>query len=101
MHFMKPNRNETIKYRFLILLLITALLLLACFITLLINFSRNKSMFYLIFIILSIYSILIFFYGIICDSKIVNYSIKYNVKIIYLLFFIVNIILLMLSFFVL
>ena len=98
---MKPNRSEAIKYRFLILVSIVALFLLACFITLLIDIQRNKGMFYLIFIILAIYSILMFLYGILCDSKIVNHSIRYNVKIIYLLFFVINVILSILSFLVL
>lgn len=98
---MKPNRSETIKYRFLVVLSIVALFLLACFITLLINFQRNKGMFYLIFITLAIYSILVFLYGILCDSKIVNHNIKYNVKIIYLFFFAINVLLSILSFLVL
>ena len=98
---MKPNRSEAIKYRFLVILSIVALLLLACFITLLINIQRNKGMFYLIFIILALYSILMFLYGILCDSKIVNHSIKYNVKFIYLFFFAINVALSILSFLVL
>lgn len=98
---MKPNRSEAIKYRFLVILSILALLLFACFITLLINIQRNKGMLYLIFIFLSIYSMIMFLYGIFCDSKIVNHSIKYNVKIIYVFFFIINVLLTVLSLLVL
>ena len=98
---MKPNRSEAIKYRFLVTLLVTSLFLFACFLTLIININKNKGMFYLIFVILAIYSILMFLYNILCESKIVNHSIKYNVKFIYLVFFFINILLSILSFLVL
>lgn len=98
---MKPNRSEAIKYRFLVTLLVASLFLFACFLTLIININKNKGMFYLIFVILAIYSILMFLYNILCESKIVNHSIKYNVKFIYLVFFFINILLSILSFLVL
>ena len=98
---MKPSRSEAIKYRFLVLLLIISLFLFACFITLIINITRNKGMFYLIFILLTIYSILMFLYNIFCESKIINHSIRYNVKIVYVVFFLINVLLSILSFLVL
>ena len=90
---MKQSRSERIKYRYLIFLIALAFILIASFFTLFININYNKGIIPLIFIVLAIYSLTSFLYYITCESTMVKHSKVYNIKIIYILFFILNVIL--------
>ena len=90
---MRQSRSEKVKYRFLFFIIAFTFILLASFITLVINVPYNRGVIPLMFIVLSIYSLALFLYYIICESIVINHVKKYNIKIIYILFFIINVVL--------
>lgn len=90
---MKLKRSEKRQTFLFVLIIIAMMLILSCFITFLINIDKNIGIIPLIFILLSFYSLLTFFYHLIYSSKVIFRKTKYEIKIRYIIFFIVNVIL--------
>lgn len=96
---MKLRGRDKNKLINLTLISIIVFILFACFITLILDISNNKGILPLIFLLLMLYSFLMFIYNLL-------YSYHYNkanvktaqFKISYILFFIINLVLFILSF---
>lgn len=96
---MKLRGREKNKFINIVLISILTFILFSCFLTLILDIGKNKSILPLIFFILMIYSILMFlyflFYGIKYEEGKFNFS---NFKVSYLLFFIINLIMFSISY---
>lgn len=89
------EKNKFINYTLIIIL---TFILFACFITLVIDISNNKGILPVIFFVLMIYSLLMFSYNFFNPTPKNSSSIKVSrVKFSYLLFFVINLCLLVLS----
>lgn len=96
---MKLRGSEKNKFLNLILIMVMIFLLLACFITFLIDVDKNKGIIPIIFFLLMIYSLVTFvFYLFHSHSLRNNFSHKINFKISYIIFFIVNLFLFYISY---
>lgn len=96
---MKLRGSEKNKFLNLILIMVMIFLLLACFITFLIDVDKNKGIIPIIFFLLMIYSLVTFvFYLFHSHSLSNNFSRKINFKISYIIFFIVNLFLFYISY---
>ena len=93
---MKLRGREKNKFIILVSISIIAFILFACFITLVIDIDNNKGIIPIIFFILLIYSIFMFIYNLFNSTK-YNHSLSISRNILYLLFFIINIVLFFLS----
>lgn len=99
---MKLRGREKNKFVNLVLISIITFILLACFITLIIDISNNKGILPVIFFLLMLYSLLLFIYNLLYGHSYNEYNVKTpKIKVSYILFFIVNLILFILSFLVL
>lgn len=76
-------------------------MLFATIITFLIDIDKNKGIIPLMFIFLSLYSIFIFIYHLAYNSKVIYKRKKIEFKLVYLIFFIINVALSILSIIVL
>lgn len=95
---MDYSYNEKKKIFYLTCILIVTFILAASFITFVINVSNNKGIVPLIFILLSIYSLIAFFYYLLFVPLKVNKGYKLNVKCVYVVFFITNMVLFIFSY---
>ena len=96
---MKLRGREKNKIMILTFISILVFILFACFITLIINISSNKGILPVIFFLLMIYSLLMFIYNLFFNYQYNRINVKTaNVKISYILFFIVNLVLFALSY---
>jgi hypothetical protein len=95
---MKLRGKEKNKFINYILIIIFTFILFACFITLVMDIANNKGILPVIFFVLMIYSLLMFSYNFFNPTPKNSAEIKVSrVKFSYLLFFIVNSCLLVLS----
>ena len=90
-------QNERSKTKYLVFLIAISFLLLACLITLFVDVNGNKGVIPLIFILLSLYSLITFLYHLLYLPIKLMRGYKTNIKIIYLIFLIINILLFILS----
>lgn len=93
---MKLRGREKNKFIVLVSISIIVFVLFACFITLVIDIDNNKGIIPIIFFILLIYSIFMFVYNLFNNNK-YDHSASIRSGILYLLFFIINIVLFSLS----
>lgn len=93
---MKLRGREKNKFIVLVSISIIVFILFACFITLVIDIDNNKGIIPIIFFILLIYSIFMFVYNLFNSNK-YDHSVSIRSGILYLLFFIINIVLFSLS----
>ena len=98
---MKINRKEKNKHITVITISVITYFITACFITLIINIQKNIGVLPLIFILLTVYSFLLFFYNLIYNKLLVGTRKVLNFKLSYFLMFLSCIALFMLSFVVL
>ena len=95
---MKLRGKEKNKFINIVLISILTFLLFACLITLVIDIANNKGILPVIFFILMIYSILLFFYFLFHTTNYYEYGKKkLNIKFSYLIFFLINLFLFILS----
>lgn len=96
---MKLRGSEKNKFYNLITIIVTVFLMIACFITFLIDIDNNKGIIPLIFFLLMIYSILTFLYYILYSYDLTrNYKKKISFKVSYLFFFFINLAFFFISF---
>ena len=98
---MRNDRSEKNRIYMLFLFILTMVLLLACLITFAINIEKNCGIIPLVFIILSVYSIMVFLYHLVYESKVIFKKRKLDIRIEYIFFLIINIILSIISIIVL
>ena len=95
---MKLRGSEKNKFIFLIFILLIIFILFACFLTLIININYNKGIIPIIYFLLMIYSIIIFLYYLFYTYPTNDFQKrKVTLKIPYLIFFIINLFLFVLS----
>ena len=95
---MKLRGREKNKLIVLTFISVLVFILFACFITLIINISVNKGILPVIFFLLMIYSLLMFIYNLLYNYQYNKINVKTTqVKISYILFFIINLVLFILS----
>lgn len=96
---MKLIGSEKNKFYNLVSIIVVVFLMLACFITFIIDIDNNKGIIPIIFFLLMIYSILTFLYYILYSYDLTrNYKKRINFKISYLFLFSVSLILFFISF---
>ena len=96
---MKLRGREKNKVIIISIISIIVFVLFACFITLIINISFNKGIIPAIFFLLMIYSLLMFLYNLLYNYQYNKINIKTTqIKISYILFFIINLLLFLLSY---
>lgn len=94
---MEYSRNEKSKMTYLTLIGITVFILVACMITFVININSNNGIVPLIFLLLMLYSVLMFLYYFLYKPIRLLKGERSNVKLVYIFFFFINLILFMLS----
>lgn len=96
---MKLRGSEKNKFINLISIIIVVFLMIACFITFLIDIDNNKGVIPMIFFLIMIYSISTFLYYILYSYDLTrNYKKKINFKVSYLIFFFVSLVLFFISY---
>ena len=94
---MEYNRREKGKYVIFVFIIFITFLLFACALTFLIDIENNKSIIPLIFFIFLFYSIFLFLYYLLYVPIRVMKGFEINFKTKYLVFFIINLLLFILS----
>ena len=94
---MEYSRNEKSKMTYLTLIGITVFILVACMITFVININSNNGIVPLIFLLQMLYSVLMFLYYFLYKPIRLLKGERSNVKLVYIFFFFINLILFMLS----
>ncbi len=94
----RSEKNQLVMQAIIGLIII---ILIASIITFLIDIDKNKGVIPLIFILLSLYSVLVFLYNVFFNRIISYRKSKANIKIKYIFFFIINLFLSLLSIIVL
>ncbi len=96
---MKLKGNEKNKFYNLVSIIITVFLMIACFVTFLIDLENNKGIIPVIFFLLMIYSILTFLYYLLFSYDLTrNYVRRVNLKISYLILFFISLFLFFVSY---
>ena len=96
---MKLRGSEKNKFINLISIIIVVFLMIACFITFLIDIDNNKGVIPMIFFLIMIYSVSTFLYYILYSYVLTrNYKKKINFKVSYLIFFFVSLVLFFISY---
>ena len=96
---MKLKGNEKNKFYNLVSIIITVFLMIACFVTFLIDLENNKGIIPVIFFLLMIYSILTFLYYLLFSYDLTrNYVRRVNFKISYLILFFISLFLFFVSY---
>ena len=96
---MKLRGSEKNKFINLVSIIVSVFLIMACFVTFLIDIDNNKGIIPIIFFLIMIYSILTFLYYLLYSYDLTrNYKKKINFKISYLFLFIINLALFFISF---
>ena len=84
---MEYSRNEKSKMTYLTLIGITVFILVACMITFVININSNNGIVPLIFLLLMLYSVLMFLYYFLYKPIRLLKGERSNVKLVYIFFF--------------
>lgn len=96
---MKLRGSEKNKFNNLVAIIVIVFLTLSCFITFLIDINNNKGILPVIFFLLMMYSLITFLYYLFHSYNITrNYTKKINFKFVYIIFFIINLFLFLLSY---
>ncbi len=96
---MKLKGNEKNKFYSLVSIIITVFIMIACFVTFLIDLENNKGIIPVIFFLLMIYSILTFLYYLLFSYDLTrNYVRRVNFKISYLILFFISLFLFFVSY---
>ena len=96
---MKLRGSEKNKFYNLVAIIAITFLIFSCFVTFLIDTTNNKGILPVIFFLLMIYSLLAFLYYLFHSYALTkNYKRKINFKFIYIIFFLINLFLFLISF---